>query len=419
MKRALVLSGGGARGAYQIGAWQALNEAGMRFQGVYGTSIGAINALLFAQGDLEGAIQVWDSITAEVVTGIPEKDYVAIDRMINRKRDVVPFLLEHANQLLLDMKPLEKLLRAEVDEKRVRDARLALGLMTVRFPSLGLCPVRLKDIPEGRLIDYALASATCFPVFTPRYIDGERYIDGGYADNMPVDMALRDGAQEIVAVDLHPKPTHPEYMRMPFVTAVMPRKELGGFLDFDADRLRRSRWLGYYDAMKRLGQLEGIRYAFRRSAAAHVQRAVRSFVQDVAGFDARAIARASLNTQPPVAPLISALEKETPGQALSWKEVYLRGLELAAECAGCDELHTYDAEALTAELLQRVHAAAPLPAMTEKALQALAKADPFALVTYFYQQLRLRAEGLDPAFIRLAAAHPQATAAAIFLAGAE
>ncbi len=52
MRRALVLSGGGSRGSYQIGVWQALEELGVRFSMVFGTSIGAINAALIAQGDL-------------------------------------------------------------------------------------------------------------------------------------------------------------------------------------------------------------------------------------------------------------------------------------------------------------------------------------------------------------------------------
>ena len=56
MKRALVLSGGGSRGAYECGAWQALRELNVRLDGVYGTSIGALNAALVAQGDLEAAV---------------------------------------------------------------------------------------------------------------------------------------------------------------------------------------------------------------------------------------------------------------------------------------------------------------------------------------------------------------------------
>ena len=52
MKRALVLCGGGSRGSYEIGVWQALDELGVRLDGVYGTSIGALNAALVARGDV-------------------------------------------------------------------------------------------------------------------------------------------------------------------------------------------------------------------------------------------------------------------------------------------------------------------------------------------------------------------------------
>ena len=418
MKKALVFSGGGSRGAYEIGAWQALEEAGVRFQGVYGTSIGALNALLFAQGDAARAASVWDGITTEIVIGIPAKDFVAIDRMISRKREVVPFLLEHAGQLMLDMKPLEALLRANVDEKHIRAARLRLGLMTVRFPSMAPAPMRLADIPEGRLIDFALASAACFPVFAPRYIAGERYVDGGYVDNLPIDMALRDGAQEIVSVDLHPKPTHPEYAAMPFLTSITPRAALGGFLDFEPARLHRSRLLGYYDAMKRLGRLEGVRYAFFRTGGASLTRAARRFAQDVAGYDARAATRGLLGVQSAAAPLATVLTADTPERALSWKEVYLRGLELAAMCLGVEELKAYDVQALTAELLQQVRAETPLPTLSEKALQTLARQGDATLLKYLFQQLLARNGQLDPAFIRLSAPYPAQMAAAIFLAEA-
>ena len=63
MKRALVFSGGGSRGAYECGAWQALEEMNIRIDAVYGTSIGAINAALVAQGDLTTALELWENHT--------------------------------------------------------------------------------------------------------------------------------------------------------------------------------------------------------------------------------------------------------------------------------------------------------------------------------------------------------------------
>ena len=105
MKRALVLSGGGSRGAYEIGAWQALEELGVRFQAVYGASIGAINAGLVAQGDLALAEKLWSQIDLKQVIADADEDF-SIDSMISRKRDVVPFLLENAKHLRMDIAPL-------------------------------------------------------------------------------------------------------------------------------------------------------------------------------------------------------------------------------------------------------------------------------------------------------------------------
>jgi predicted acylesterase/phospholipase RssA len=164
MKRALVLSGGGSRGAYEIGAWQAMEEMGVRFDAVYGTSIGALNAGLVAQGDVDKAIGLWQNIRMDQVIRGAEGDF-SIDRMLSRKRDVIPFLLENAKYLNADVTPLENLLREYLDEKKVRTSGMELGVMTVRVPQMQPAPVRLKDMQEGRMNDWLIASASCFPVF--------------------------------------------------------------------------------------------------------------------------------------------------------------------------------------------------------------------------------------------------------------
>ena len=64
----LILAGGGAKGAYQIGAWKALIELGIQIEAIAGTSIGAINGAFIAQGDFDKALTVWEE--AEVVNGI-------------------------------------------------------------------------------------------------------------------------------------------------------------------------------------------------------------------------------------------------------------------------------------------------------------------------------------------------------------
>ena len=58
----LVLEGGGAKGAYQIGAWKALKEAGIHVKGIAGTSVGALNGALIAMDDFEKAERIWEKI---------------------------------------------------------------------------------------------------------------------------------------------------------------------------------------------------------------------------------------------------------------------------------------------------------------------------------------------------------------------
>lgn len=410
MKRALVFSGGGSRGAYECGAWQALREMNIRIDGVYGVSIGAINAALVAQGDLETAVNLWSSISMRQIVELGEEEDFSIDRMLGRKRDVIPFLLENAKNLRMDISPLEKLVAEKIDEGRVRASGMDFGVMLTRFPSLSGAELRLKDVPLGQLGDYLIASASCFPVFPVKSIDGERYIDGGFADNMPVGMAIADGAEEIIGVDIHPQPVHPEYCCMPFMKLIHPLHDLGGFLDFNPAMLRRSRMMGYYDAMKAYGRFDGIRYTFTRVSELRLAEPARRFVQRIARFDAMMDGRGA------DAVLIGALGQETPTRTLTWKETLLRGLELAAQAMGFREDAIYDFDALTQRMLHFVGGAAlpvgELPG--ERGVHEAAKGGSRNLCAYICAALRA-----DPDFLfhcaRRLADYPMETAAAVYL----
>lgn len=408
MKRALVLSGGGSRGAYECGAWQALREMNIRLDAVYGTSIGAINAALVAQGDLDVAVKLWENIRMNQIVSTEEGEEFTVERMVSRKRDLIPFLLENAKNFLMDITPLENLMRETLEEGRVRASGMELGVMITRVPQFSAFEARLNDIPQGQLLDYLLASASCFPIFPLKQIDGEYCMDGGYADNMPVAMAIADGADEIIAIDIHPQPVHPEYGCMPFLTLVHPLHELCNFLDFNAQALRRSRLLGYYDTMKVYGRFDGIRYTFVRVNDLKVSAAARRYAGRVALFDARSGERGG------DAVLIGALGAETPLRRLSWKETLLRGLELCAQVMGFREDAIYDMDALTARLLGYARGQDDGELPTERGLAEAARAGGRALVSYIYNGLRR-----DPDFagrcIRRLSDYPMETAAALYL----
>lgn len=415
MMRALVLNGGGSRGAYEVGAWQALDALGMRFSGVYGTSIGALNAALVAQGDLDGAVELWSNIRVSQIMAVGDEDDFAIDSMVSRKRDVIPFLVENAKRLRMDITPLENLVREHLDEARVRASGMRLGVMTFRAPQMQGVPMRLEDMAPGTLGDWVIASASCFPIFPARHIAGQRYIDGGYYDNLPVDMALADGADEVVAVEVHPEITHPEYARMPWLTTVKPLRSLGGFLDFNPQLLRRSRLLGYYDTLKRWGRLDGWLYAFRPVDALAASATARKYMRALTRFDGEVIRRGVMHAGLPVnAPLLSALEAETEGRPLQWKDVWLRGLELCAQAMGYRVDSAYDSAAMIGQIRAFCDAQDFSGRFDDSALAAAEAAGSRALLAYLYQWLKR-----DGAFpedrLRRLSTRPDETAAALFL----
>ena len=411
MKRALVFSGGGSRGAYEIGAWQALEVLGIRFGAVYGTSIGALNAALAAQGDVETAVSLWENIKISQVMVLEEEEDFSIDRMVSRKRDIIPFLLENARYLRMDITPLENLVRTHIDESRIRSRGIELGIMTCRVPQMQAVPRRLGDMAPGSVGDWVIASASCFPVFPTKQIGGQRYIDGGYIDNLPIGMAVEDGADEVVAVEVHPDHTHPEYARMPWLKTVKPLHNLGGFLDFDPKLMRRSRLMGYYDAMKVWDALDGHRYTFRRINALGVSDIAGKYAFALAGFDAEAVRRLP---QLENSPLTAALEAETQQKPLEWKDVYLRGLEMCASSMGFREDALYEADQLIGRMLNFTEGIKAGTSFDDAAVREAAQRGTRYLTAWVYRTLQ--ACGGYPAHaVKRLCEYPEATAAALFL----
>ncbi|MEG0692572.1 MAG: patatin-like phospholipase family protein, partial [Oscillospiraceae bacterium] len=66
-KNALVLAGGGARGSYQIGVWQALRDLSINIDIVTGTSVGALNAALVTMDDFDNAVEVWKNMKTTMI----------------------------------------------------------------------------------------------------------------------------------------------------------------------------------------------------------------------------------------------------------------------------------------------------------------------------------------------------------------
>ncbi|MDD2302350.1 MAG: patatin-like phospholipase family protein [Eubacteriales bacterium] len=242
-RTALVLSGGGSRGAYQVGVWRALRELDIPIHIAVGTSIGAMNAAAVAQDAYKDAEALWNQLETDMVF-----DYAHV--VENRG---------------VKFTTIKDILRQNLDEEKIRDSEVAFGIVTVKFPSMEPLYLWKEDIPKDEMLDYILASSSCFPAVTPYEIHDEKFLDGAFYDYMPISMALEKGADRIIAVNLQAAGKVREEdlaEAKDRTTLIQCHWDLGSFLIFDTDNARHIMRLGYLDTLKSFGILEGYRYAF-------------------------------------------------------------------------------------------------------------------------------------------------------------
>ena len=126
----LVFDGGGARGAYQIGAWKALREAGVKLNAVAGTSVGALNGALVCMGDMEKAEDIWSKMTFSSVMDVDDE---WMERLFRKETTIREFLNEGWSRLKdggIDITPLKELIHEVIDEEKIRNSSIEFCLLT-------------------------------------------------------------------------------------------------------------------------------------------------------------------------------------------------------------------------------------------------------------------------------------------------
>ena len=194
IKRALILSGGGGRGAYQVGVWRRLQEIGWQPDLICGSSIGSINGALIGSGwDADRLEEFWESLHRDQVFKL------TVWRRIKYRISTL-FGRRAGWPAIMDNEPLRRTLSEAIDIPRLRqdDPRVVVTATNVRRAKLEYFS------GEQLSVDHIVASCS-IPVFFPwREIDGELYWDGGVMQNTPIFPAIEAGATEILVVLLAP-----------------------------------------------------------------------------------------------------------------------------------------------------------------------------------------------------------------------
>ena len=269
---AIALEGGGAKGGYEIGVWQALDEAGIKYNAVSGTSVGALNGGLMAMRDLPRAIDAWNNMKLGKVIVLDEEQEENLSRAFNGDiglddvQRLIPEALEIIKNRGLDVAPLRAWVREVVDAKAIKESDVELYIATVSITDRKALEVKVNDLPEDQICDMLLASAY-HPTFKLEKLGGKFYTDGGFVDTLPLHALVTNGYKDIIAVRI-PGIGHNRRFKMPDdvnVTYIATNADLGGVLNFDAEQSRRDMAIGYLDAKRVLYGLYGKHYYIERS----------------------------------------------------------------------------------------------------------------------------------------------------------
>lgn len=286
----LVLGGGGARGAYQIGVWKALLEKGIQFEVITGTSVGGLNGALIAQGDYNQALALWEEIETDKVLDITFKEVEVLDfsAQVDQLRT---FIRTSLQQRGVSSEPLRRLLEERLEAQKIQSG-CPFYVITTKVPVFQEVVVPIHRCPENEIIDWLLASSAFFPMMAMAKIKGELYVDGGYRNNLPVDIALQTPITELIVVDVHGPGLDKKYRLPDEVAEVVLASpwSLGDLLLFQSDRSSENIDLGYLEAKRVFGELQGYRYFFSCHADFEsITKAFIRFLKDKIAVDKKAI----------------------------------------------------------------------------------------------------------------------------------
>ena len=255
----LVLEGGGARGAYQIGAWKALAEAGVKIRGVAGTSVGALNGALICMGDVENAQELWENISYSQIMSVDDEKMRQLLHgrtfHVEMLRDAMDYLTEGG----LDITPLKNLIAGKIDVEKIKNSPVDLYVLTFSVDEFKEMDIDVKETEPELIKDYLLASAYLFPLFKNEKLHGRTYIDGGAINNVPLGSLVDRGYEDIIVVRIYGIGRE-KRVKIPEGTTVYtiaPSVSLGNILDFDPKKSRLHIKRGYFDAKRMIYGLAG------------------------------------------------------------------------------------------------------------------------------------------------------------------
>ncbi len=259
-KFGIVLTGGGSRGAYQLGVWKALKELKLDtlFSAYSGISIGSLNSCLMATDSYDEAYNVWFSDKPKEIMSI---NHNMFDRIHEKKLNIF-------NEGLVDADKFGALIDENLNYKKLKkkDVFVSSSLIGGKESNVldifntwyhhffkkdknMLHMVNLKNLDKEHILKNLLASCALIVIFKPQEIDGQKFYDGGFINNTVYEPLFDIGCNKVLVVDLFKYNPARLVNKNDNILFLKPSRSLRNPLDFDQKLTKYRYELGYKDMM--------------------------------------------------------------------------------------------------------------------------------------------------------------------------
>lgn len=275
MKIGLVLAGGGARGAYQIGVWRAFKELGIDkyISVISGTSIGALNAVLINQGDIDIAEKVWNGISIEKIFPTDEKDLLKRSILLTIGSKNLNFIKKYIPRAIsggnVSRSGLNEILDNYIDFSKIINGKNICYAACTEIPKMESKYFRLNNYNEEDIRKILLATSALPMIYEAEEIEGKKYLDGGMVDNIPIQPVYGEGCDIIIIVPLAMDTTinrdlYPNSQILEIKPSEMEEGFIDGALEFTVESAKRRMRIGYNDTLNQLEPIINIALMIER-----------------------------------------------------------------------------------------------------------------------------------------------------------
>lgn len=259
----LVLAGGGGKGSYHIGVWRVLRDYGVEknIENISGTSVGALNAALFATENFELAEKIWLNLDYTKILAVDLKKILIALANIGLHGVGIAALNLIVGSGIFTRNGLLEIINKNLDFDLLKNSQKKIFAGAFNVSKFRMEYLKINGESAEKIKKILLATSAIPVVYPPENIDGQKYIDGGVMDNVPIEPLYNLGCKNFLVVHLSRDGMLNVGKRFDDarIIEIVPSNDQGDFLsgtmDFSRNGILRRMEQGYNDTCEILEKL--------------------------------------------------------------------------------------------------------------------------------------------------------------------